>query len=111
MDKAQMKKGVLELCILHICSEQDRYGYEIMKLVTDASYTPVRAKETPDLAVGGGTLLSLPLVLCAVRSMHRKRCFLACAKGVSVNTKFPRFVRESLHKSCGKIQFSLLFRH
>lgn len=53
MDKAQMKKGVLELCILHICSEQDRYGYEIMKLVTDASYTPVRAKETPDLAVGG----------------------------------------------------------
>ena len=32
----QMKKGVLELCILHICSEQDRYGYEIMKLVTDA---------------------------------------------------------------------------
>ena len=36
MDKAQMKKGVLELCILHICSEQDRYGYEIMKLVTEA---------------------------------------------------------------------------
>lgn len=35
MDKAQMKKGVLELCILHICSEQDRYGYEIMKLVTE----------------------------------------------------------------------------
>ena len=31
-----MKKGVLELCILHICSEQDRYGYEIMRLVTEA---------------------------------------------------------------------------
>ena len=36
MDKAQMKKVVLERGNLHIYSEQDRYGYEIMKLVTDA---------------------------------------------------------------------------
>ena len=31
-----MKKGVLEMCILHICNENDMYGYEIMKRVTDA---------------------------------------------------------------------------
>ena len=31
-----MKKGVLELCILHVVSERDMYGYEIMKTVTDA---------------------------------------------------------------------------
>lgn len=36
MDKGQMKKGVLEMCILHICSESDMYGYEIMKRVTAA---------------------------------------------------------------------------
>lgn len=36
MDKGQMKKGVLEMCILQICSENDMYGYEIMKRVTDA---------------------------------------------------------------------------
>ena len=36
MDKGQMKKGVLEMCILHICNENDMYGYEIMKRVTDA---------------------------------------------------------------------------
>lgn len=31
-----MKKGVLEMCILHICKENDMYGYEIMKRVTEA---------------------------------------------------------------------------
>ena len=36
MDKGQMKKGVLEMCILHICNENDMYGYEIMKRVTDS---------------------------------------------------------------------------
>lgn len=36
MDKGQMKKGVLELCILHICCEAEMYGYEIMKRVTEA---------------------------------------------------------------------------
>ena len=36
MDKGQMKKGVLEMCILHICNENDMYGYEILKRVTDA---------------------------------------------------------------------------
>lgn len=36
MDKGQMKKGVLEMCILHICNEKDMYGYEIMKRVTEA---------------------------------------------------------------------------
>lgn len=36
MDKGQMKKGVLEMCILHICSESNMYGYEIMKQVTAA---------------------------------------------------------------------------
>ena len=36
MDKGQMKKGVLEMCILHICTGTDMYGYEIMKRVTEA---------------------------------------------------------------------------
>lgn len=36
MEKGQMKKGVLELCMLHIISRGDMYGYEIMKEVTKA---------------------------------------------------------------------------
>lgn len=32
----QMKKGVLEMCILYQCSQRDRYGYEILKLIQDA---------------------------------------------------------------------------
>lgn len=36
MEKGQMKKGVLELCILHIVSTNDMYGYEIMRTVTEA---------------------------------------------------------------------------
>ena len=28
---AQMTKGVVELCILHMISKEKRYGYEIMK--------------------------------------------------------------------------------
>ncbi len=35
MDKGQMKKGLLELCILQIVSSEDMYGYEIMKRVTE----------------------------------------------------------------------------
>ena len=31
-----MKKGVLELCILHVVSGGELYGYEIMKKVTEA---------------------------------------------------------------------------
>ena len=36
MEKGQMKKGVLELCILHITASGEFYGYEIMKQVTEA---------------------------------------------------------------------------
>lgn len=36
MEKGQMKKGVLELCILHVTAGGDFYGYEIMKRVTEA---------------------------------------------------------------------------
>ncbi|MCM1579245.1 MAG: PadR family transcriptional regulator [Ruminococcus sp.] len=36
MEKGQMKKGILELCILQIVSQRDMYGYEIMKTVTEA---------------------------------------------------------------------------
>ena len=28
---AQMKKGILEMCLLHELSESDRYGYELMQ--------------------------------------------------------------------------------
>lgn len=34
MEKGQMKKGLLELCILQTVSGGDLYGYEIMKKVT-----------------------------------------------------------------------------
>lgn len=30
---AQMKKGVLEMCILHCVSQNDLYGYDVMKLM------------------------------------------------------------------------------
>lgn len=36
MDKGQMKKGVLEMCILQVVSTEELYGYEIMKRVTEA---------------------------------------------------------------------------
>ncbi|MDE5858992.1 MAG: PadR family transcriptional regulator [Oscillospiraceae bacterium] len=36
MEKGQMKKGVLELCILHVTADGEFYGYEIMKRVTEA---------------------------------------------------------------------------
>lgn len=31
----QLKKGVLEMCILHQLREQEAYGYEIMKVIQD----------------------------------------------------------------------------
>ncbi|MDF2655430.1 MAG: PadR family transcriptional regulator [Bacillota bacterium] len=31
----QLKKGVLEMCVLIKLSEQDMYGYEIMKLIQE----------------------------------------------------------------------------
>lgn len=31
----QLKKGVLEMCVLIQLSEQDMYGYEIMKIIQD----------------------------------------------------------------------------
>lgn len=31
---AQMKKGVLEMCILHTISKEEMYGYDIMKKMT-----------------------------------------------------------------------------
>ena len=31
----QMKKGVLEMCVLIQLSKQDMYGYEIMKIIQD----------------------------------------------------------------------------
>jgi len=33
---AQMKKGVLEMCVLHLFSDRPLYGYEIMKSVQEA---------------------------------------------------------------------------
>lgn len=36
MDKGQMKKGVLEMCILKVVSSDELYGYEIMKKITGA---------------------------------------------------------------------------
>ena len=33
---AQMKKGVLEMCILHLIADKEHYGYEIMGLVNHA---------------------------------------------------------------------------
>lgn len=36
MEKGQMKKGVLELCILQVVASGELYGYEIMKQVTEA---------------------------------------------------------------------------
>lgn len=35
MDKGQMKKGILELCILHVTAAEELYGYEIMKKITE----------------------------------------------------------------------------
>lgn len=31
---AQLKKGVLEFCVLHVLSARELYGYEIMKCIT-----------------------------------------------------------------------------
>jgi len=31
----QLKKGVLEMCILHQLREQEAYGYEIMKVIKE----------------------------------------------------------------------------
>lgn len=36
MERGQMKKGVLEMCMLSVVSKGDMYGYEIMKRVTEA---------------------------------------------------------------------------
>lgn len=33
---AQMKKGVLEMCILHLLAARPLYGYELMKTVQEA---------------------------------------------------------------------------
>lgn len=35
---AQLKKGVLELCILSIISKKEIYGYEIIKQISTAFY-------------------------------------------------------------------------
>lgn len=32
---AQLKKGVLELCVLVLLDKQDFYGYELIKRITD----------------------------------------------------------------------------
>lgn len=32
---AQLKKGVLEMCVLFQLREEEKYGYEIMKAITD----------------------------------------------------------------------------
>ncbi len=31
---AQLKKGILEMCVLYQLREQEKYGYEIMKQIT-----------------------------------------------------------------------------
>ena len=33
---SQMMKGVLEMCVLQLISEEKRYGYEIMRLVGES---------------------------------------------------------------------------
>lgn len=42
----QVRKGMLELCILDALTERERYGYELVKLLT----------EIPGLVVSEGTL-------------------------------------------------------
>jgi PadR family transcriptional regulator PadR len=42
----QVRKGVLELCILNALAEKERYGYELVKVLTDI----------PGLIVTEGTL-------------------------------------------------------
>ncbi|MFN3408787.1 MAG: PadR family transcriptional regulator [Limisphaerales bacterium] len=42
----QVRKGMLELCILDALAERERYGYELVKLLT----------EIPGLVVSEGTL-------------------------------------------------------
>ena len=32
---AQLKKGILEMCVLFQLREQEKYGYEIMRQITD----------------------------------------------------------------------------
>lgn len=32
----QLKKGILEMCVLFQLTKQDMYGYEIMKIIKDA---------------------------------------------------------------------------
>ena len=33
---AQMKKGMIEMCILHLIADEEHYGYEIMGLIYHA---------------------------------------------------------------------------
>jgi PadR family transcriptional regulator PadR len=33
---AQMKRGVLEMCVLHLLADEPLYGYELMKTVQEA---------------------------------------------------------------------------
>lgn len=33
---AQMKKGILEMCVLHLLAGEPLYGYELMKIVQEA---------------------------------------------------------------------------
>ena len=37
MEKGQMKKGVLEMCMLHIISRGDMYGYEMIETLRKKS--------------------------------------------------------------------------
>ena len=41
---AQMKKGVIEMCILYFISKKDFYGYDIMKIINP--YFPDVAEST-----------------------------------------------------------------
>jgi len=52
----QFKKGVLELCVLSLLNEQDRYGYELASVLSEkvnvssgAIYPVLRRLKTDDL--------------------------------------------------------------
>ncbi len=57
---AQMKKGLIEMCILHYLSKKDLYGYDVMKLMQ---------KDFPDVATS--TFYSI------LRRLHKERALFS----------------------------------
>ena len=63
--KAQMRKGVLEYCILSIISEDDKYASEILEtlkdakmLVVEGTIYPLLTRRNPALGHPGNTTAS-----------------------------------------------------